>query len=96
MKERYSRQILFNGIGCDGQEKLSNSRVLIVGCGALGAAHAETLTRSGVGCLRIVDRDFVEFSNLQRQTLFSESDAKEQLPKAIAAKKTIAPNQFRN
>jgi molybdopterin/thiamine biosynthesis adenylyltransferase len=75
MNERYSRQILFSEIGLAGQEKLLKSRVLIIGCGALGAAHAETLTRAGIGFLRIVDRDFVEFSNLQRQTLYSESDA---------------------
>lgn len=90
MNERYSRQILFAGIGKDGQRKLLNSRVLIVGCGALGAAQAEILARAGVGKLRIVDRDFVEFSNLQRQILFSEQDAKERLPKAVAAKKRIA------
>ncbi|HQU86187.1 MAG TPA: ThiF family adenylyltransferase, partial [Pyrinomonadaceae bacterium] len=90
MNERYSRQILFNKIGKNGQEKLLNSRVLLVGCGALGAAHAETLARAGVGFLRIVDRDFVEFSNLQRQTLYSEADAKERLPKAVAAKNRIA------
>jgi len=90
MNERYSRQILFREIGKDGQEKLLNSRVLLVGCGALGASHAEMLARAGVGKLRIVDRDFVEFTNLQRQTLFKESDAAERLPKAIAAKTRIA------
>lgn len=90
MNERYSRQILFAQIGVSGQEKLSKSRVLLVGCGALGAAHAETLARAGVGFLRIVDRDFVEFSNLQRQTLYSERDAQDRLPKAIAAQKRIA------
>ena len=90
MNERYSRQTLFPEIGKSGQEKLLSSRVLIVGCGALGCSHAETLTRSGVGFLRIVDRDFVEFSNLQRQTLFSETDATEKLPKAIAAKNRLA------
>jgi adenylyltransferase/sulfurtransferase len=90
MNERYSRQVLFQPIGANGQEKLANSRVLLVGCGALGAAHAEILARAGVGELRIVDRDFVEFTNLQRQTLFSETDAKERLPKAIAAKNRIA------
>ncbi len=90
MNERYSRQILFSEIGEAGQEKIFQSRVLIVGCGALGAAHAETLARAGVGLLRIVDRDFVEFSNLQRQTLFSESDAKGKLPKVIAAKRRLA------
>lgn len=90
MKERYSRQILFQPIGNSGQEKLLKSRVLLVGCGALGASHAEILARAGVGFLRIVDRDFVEFTNLQRQTLYSESDAKERLPKAIAAKNRLA------
>src|SRR5687767_5064798 len=89
MNERYSRQILFQQIGKAGQEKLLNSRVLLVGCGALGASHAEILARAGVGFLRIVDRDFVEFTNLQRQTLYSESDAKERLPKAIAAQNRI-------
>ncbi|MDQ4121409.1 MAG: ThiF family adenylyltransferase [Acidobacteriota bacterium] len=90
MNERYSRQILFAGIGKEGQRKLLNSSVLLVGCGALGAAQAEILARAGVGSLRIVDRDFVEFSNLQRQTLFSETDARERIPKAVAAKKRIA------
>jgi molybdopterin/thiamine biosynthesis adenylyltransferase len=90
MNERYSRQILFPEIGTAGQEKLLNSRVLILGCGALGASHAEMLARAGVGRLRIVDRDFVEFTNLQRQTLFRESDAAERLPKAVAAKHRIA------
>jgi molybdopterin/thiamine biosynthesis adenylyltransferase len=90
MNERYSRQILFREIGKVGQEKLLNSRVLLVGCGALGASHAEMLARAGVGKLRIVDRDFVEFTNLQRQTLFKESDAAERLPKAVAAQKRIA------
>jgi adenylyltransferase/sulfurtransferase len=83
--ERYSRQILFNGIGEEGQRRLLAARILIVGCGALGSAHAESLARAGVGHLRIVDRDFVEPSNLQRQTLFTESDAEKRLPKAIAA-----------
>ena len=82
--DRYSRQILFAGIGVEGQDRLSNSRVVIIGCGALGSAQAEALARAGVGKLRIVDRDFVEFSNLQRQTMFTESDAAERLPKAIA------------
>ena len=90
MNDRYSRQILFNQIGADGQKKLLNSHVLLVGCGALGASHAEILARAGVGFLRIVDRDFVEFTNLQRQTLYSEFDAKERLPKAIAAKNRLA------
>lgn len=89
MLSRYSRQVLFQPIGKEGQEKLLNSRVLLVGCGALGASHAEILARAGVGFLRIVDRDFVELTNLQRQTLYSESDARERLPKAIAAQKRI-------
>ncbi len=82
--DRYSRQILFDSIGTDGQSRLLASRVLIVGCGALGSAQAEALARAGVGRLRIADRDFVESSNLQRQTMFTESDASERLPKAIA------------
>jgi len=90
MNERYSRQILFNQIGAKGQKKLLDSSVLLVGCGALGASHAEMLARAGVGRIKIVDRDFVEFTNLQRQTLYAESDAKERLPKAIAARKRIA------
>lgn len=89
-QDRYSRQILFPEIGREGQDKLLGSRVLIVGCGALGASHAEMLARAGVGKLRIVDRDFVEFTNLQRQTLFKESDAADRFPKAVAAKTRIA------
>ena len=85
VNDRYSRQVLFRGIGEAGQRKLLAARVLIVGAGALGTAHAEALCRAGVGHLRIVDRDFVEASNLQRQTMFTESDAEQRLPKAIAA-----------
>ena len=85
MDDRYSRQILFSGIGDEGQRRLRAARVLIVGCGALGSAHAESLARAGVGHLRLADRDFVEPSNLQRQTMFTESDAEKRLPKAIAA-----------
>jgi molybdopterin-synthase adenylyltransferase len=85
MTERYSRQILFNGIGKDGQDRLRQARAVIIGCGALGTAQAEALARAGVGRLRIVDRDFVEASNLQRQTMFTERDAAERLPKAVAA-----------
>lgn len=90
MNERYSRQILFREIGAEGQARLFNSRVLLVGSGALGASHAEMLARAGVGKIRLVDRDFVEFTNLQRQTLYSEADAKERLPKAVAAQKRLA------
>src|SRR6266404_1255167 len=82
--DRYSRQVLFAGIGAEGQQRLLSSRALIVGCGALGSAQAESLARAGIGNLRIVDRDFVEFSNLQRQTMFTEADANDRLPKVIA------------
>jgi len=88
--ERYSRQILFCGIGADGQRKLAAGRVAIVGCGATGSALAGLLARAGVGMLRIIDRDYVEPSNLQRQSLFDENDAAESLPKAIAAARKIA------
>jgi len=87
--ERYSRQILFGGIGEAGQQRLLESSAVIVGCGALGTALANLLVRAGVGKLRIVDRDFVEPSNLQRQTLFEESDAEEALPKAVAAQRRL-------
>ncbi len=87
--ERYSRQILFRGIGEAGQRKLSAARVGIVGCGATGSAIAGLLARAGVGTLRIIDRDYVEPSNLQRQSLFDEADAAESLPKAIAAARKI-------
>jgi molybdopterin-synthase adenylyltransferase len=88
--ERYSRQILFRGIGTEGQRKLAAARVAIVGCGATGSALAGLLARAGVGTLRIVDRDYVEPSNLQRQSLFDENDAAESLPKAIAAARKIS------
>lgn len=87
--ERYSRQILFQPIGKTGQEKLLHSRAVIVGMGALGTVIANHLVRSGVGYIRFIDRDFVELSNLQRQTLYSEEDAKLQLPKVIAAEKRL-------
>ncbi len=88
--ERYSRQILFAGIGAEGQKKLAAGHVAIVGCGATGAAVAGLLARAGVGTLTIIDRDYVEWSNLQRQMLFEEADAAEALPKAEAAKRRIA------
>jgi adenylyltransferase/sulfurtransferase len=88
--ERYSRQILFEGIGEDGQRRLRASRALVVGCGALGSAQVEMLARAGVGRLRVVDRDFVEESNLQRQTMFTERDARERTPKAVAAARRVA------
>jgi len=88
--DRYSRQILFHGVGLEGQHRLAAAHVAIVGCGANGSAVASLLARSGVGTIRIIDRDYVEPSNLPRQTLFDESDAKESLPKAIAAARRIA------
>ena len=87
--EKYSRQILFAGIGEEGQQRLLASSAVLVGCGAIGAATANLLARAGVGKLRIVDRDFVEPSNLQRQTLFDEADALSTLPKAIAAERKL-------
>lgn len=86
---RYSRQVLFQPIGPSGQEQLQTKRVAVIGVGALGSALAEMLTRAGVGFLRLIDRDFVEWSNLQRQTLYDEKDAKERLPKVIAAKRKL-------
>ncbi len=89
-RERYSRQILFDGVGVAGQEKLLAAQVTIVGCGALGTYQAAALARAGVGRLRIIDRDSIEFSNLQRQWLFTEEDARQGLPKAAAAAQAIA------
>jgi len=88
--DRYSRQILFRGVGAEGQRRLAEARVAVVGCGATGSAVASLLARSGVGTIRIIDRDYVEPSNLQRQMLFDESDARESLPKAVAAARRIA------
>jgi molybdopterin-synthase adenylyltransferase len=82
---RYSRQELFSGIGREGQRRISAARVALVGCGALGSCLAEMMVRAGVASLRLVDRDFVEESNLQRQSLFVEADAAQGLPKAVAA-----------
>ena len=90
LRTRYSRQILFPGIGEAGQALLAQARVAIVGVGATGAATASMLARAGVGCLTLIDRDFVEPSNLQRQILFDEADALEALPKAEAARRKIA------
>jgi adenylyltransferase/sulfurtransferase len=89
LQQKYSRQMLFAGIGPEGQERLLASRAVIIGCGAIGAAAASLLVRAGVGQLRIIDRDFVEPSNLQRQTLFDESDAQKALPKAVAAEQKL-------
>jgi molybdopterin/thiamine biosynthesis adenylyltransferase len=90
LEERYSRQVLFPGIGREGQSRLAAARVALVGCGATGSALASLLARAGVGTLRIIDRDYVEPSNLQRQSLFDEADAAEALPKAIAAARRIS------
>ncbi|NRD77239.1 thiazole biosynthesis adenylyltransferase ThiF [Bacillus sp. BRMEA1] len=89
MDERYSRQILFTGIGKSGQQKLRSKHALIIGAGALGSGNAEILARAGVGKITIVDRDYVEASNLQRQQLYTEADVAEQLPKAAAAEKRL-------
>jgi molybdopterin-synthase adenylyltransferase len=89
-EERYSRQVLYPGIGVGGQRRLAQGHVAVVGCGATGAAAAALLARAGVGTLTLIDRDFVEESNLQRQVLFDEADAREALPKAEAARRKIA------
>ncbi|PEQ95378.1 thiamine biosynthesis protein MoeB [Bacillus sp. AFS006103] len=89
MNERYSRQILFPGISKEGQAKISSKHVLIIGAGALGSGSAEVLTRAGVGKLTIIDRDYVEASNLQRQQLYTEEDVAQKLPKAAAAEKRL-------
>jgi len=90
IEERYSRQVLYPGIGAHGQRQLAQAHVALVGCGATGAAAASLLARAGVGTLTLVDRDVVEESNLQRQVLFDEADAREGLPKAEAARRKIA------
>lgn len=87
--EKYSRQILFAEIGERGQQRLLESHAVLVGCGALGTSLANLLVRAGLGTLRIIDRDFVEPSNLQRQTLFDEADARDALPKAVAAERRL-------
>ena len=86
---RYSRHILFDGIGSEGQARICSSRVVLVGCGALGAVQASLLVRAGVGELRIIDRDFVDETNLQRQILFDEEDVRAVLPKAVAAENKL-------
>ena len=83
--ERYSRQMLFAPIGVDGQKRLKHSVVTLVGCGALGSVIANTLVRAGIGALKVIDRDFIEINNLQRQVLFDEHDISQNLPKAEAA-----------
>ena len=86
---RYSRQILFSGIGAEGQARISASTVAVVGCGALGSFQASLMVRAGVGTVRLIDRDFIEESNLQRQILFDEQDVRDLLPKAVAAERKL-------
>ncbi|MBN9653260.1 thiazole biosynthesis adenylyltransferase ThiF [Halobacillus sp. GSS1] len=90
MNERYSRQTLFSPIGEAGQKKISAKHVLLLGAGALGTGNAEALVRAGVGRLTVIDRDYVEWSNLQRQQLYSERDAEDRIPKAVAAKQRLS------
>ncbi len=89
MNSRYHKQELFGPIGTQGQARIAAARVLVCGCGALGSVVAEQLVRAGTGLVRIVDRDFVDLSNLQRQMLFDEEDVAQQMPKAIAAEKKL-------
>ncbi|MCC2250695.1 ThiF family adenylyltransferase [Virgibacillus sp. AGTR] len=86
MFDRYSRQILFKPIGENGQQNIVLKHVLIIGCGALGSGNAENLVRAGIGKLTLIDRDYVELSNLQRQQLYTEKNVHDQIPKALAAK----------
>ena len=87
--ERYSRQVLFEGIGEAGQQRIQEACVCVIGCGALGSFQAEALVRAGIGKVRIVDRDYVDFTNLQRQWLYDEADAQSESPKAIAAARRL-------
>src|SRR5674476_492030 len=89
-RQRYSRQMLFAGLGEEGQARLLAAKAAIVGCGALGTHQADALARAGVGRLLLIDRDYVEFTNLHRQCLYKESDAEEGLPKAVAAAQRLA------
>src|ERR1700737_2165129 len=87
LNDKYSRQILFEGIGPEGQRRLLSSSAVVAGCGAIGAASAGLLVRAGVGRVRIIDRDFVEYSNIQRQTLFDEANARGGCPRVVAGKR---------
>jgi len=89
-KERYSKQILFDPIGEKGQKKLYESRVVLIGCGGLGTVLSNNMVRAGIGNLKIIDKDKVELSNLQRQVLFDEEDVNMKIPKALAAKKKLS------
>ena len=87
--QRYKRQIRYAPLGVQGQRKITAANVVIIGCGALGSVQASTLVRAGIGKVRIIDRDFLELANLQRQVLFTEQDVEDQIPKAIAAKRHL-------
>ncbi|MET3574154.1 ThiF family adenylyltransferase [Bhargavaea ullalensis] len=89
MDGRYSRQTLFNPVGEAGQQAIGEAAVAVIGCGALGSAISETLVRAGIGELLLIDRDYVELSNLQRQQLFTEEDARQMLPKVVAAERRL-------
>ncbi|MEE9400068.1 MAG: ThiF family adenylyltransferase, partial [Dehalococcoidales bacterium] len=89
MIDRYSRQTIFRGVGKEGQKKLGASSIVIIGCGALGGIIATALVRAGVGKVKLIDRDVIEYHNLQRQILFDEEDVKDQLPKAVAAERYL-------
>lgn len=89
MIDRYSRQILCHSIGKEGQARLGDSSIVIIGCGALGTVIANMMVRAGVGKIRIIDRDLIEYHNLQRQILFNEEDVKNKLPKAVAAERHL-------
>ena len=86
---RYSRQILFKGLGEEGQERIQQSSVVLVGLGAIGSVTADILARAGVGSMRLIDRDYLEIENLQRQSLYTEEDIRENLPKAVAAERAL-------
>ena len=88
-RDRYSRQIRFPQIGEEGQQRIRKARVGIVGCGALGSFQAEALARAGIGSLRLIDRDYVDYTNLQRQWLYDEADARDETPKAMAAARRL-------
>jgi adenylyltransferase/sulfurtransferase len=88
-EDRYARQVRFAPLGQEGQRQLSDSSTVVIGCGALGTVAAELLARAGAGRLTVIDRDYVEFSNLQRQFLFEERDAVDALPKAVAAERRL-------
>lgn len=87
--DRYRKQMMFHGVGEEGQRALLNSRVALIGCGALGSVIAQTIARAGFGYIRIIDRDFVDLSNLQRQVLYDEADVQERLPKVVAASRKL-------